>query len=274
MEKDILADFTPEDTKIESDEDIFDNLKEKSEEQDDSPAESPDEKEQADDTPSQEGEEGSKKDVDPEENPDEEIIPFHKHPRWKEKQQEIDDLKAKIDSLEQKTSENLQAPQKQEDELPAEWVALYGDDELSRKAFMADQKRTLKLKEEILQEFKKAQEEERRKSEEETSKWEKWVDDELTQLKESGEKFEKNKLLKIAFDYKPTDESGNISFPKALEIMRLLEGGDTKAQPKKQIQKDIASKTLSDNRGETKVQTKPSVNTLRNRSFQSLIDEE
>ena len=274
MTDELLADVDQKGKKIDSDEDLL-NLGGESDEQDDVLGDSPSQDDQPESDPSQEGEE--QKD-DAQNTSDEDNIPFNKHPRWQELQRQNEEMQRQLEELSglAGTVDTLKAEQekahKGAEPLPDEWVQLYGDDDASRKAYGLFQTQFSKMESSVMEKIKQEQEQAQKQAQEHEQTWNKWVDDEVAALEAKGEKFDKNKLLKVAVDMRPTDEEGNISLPMALEILKLQEA---QASPKqeKQIQKNIAAKTSSDNRGGGKQTAGPSSNSLRSKSFSSLAQE-
>lgn len=262
MAEDILANIEKEEGDI-----GIDELLKENNEQEDSPADSPSEEEEVVTDPSEEGEET--KDEESQNTPDEDNLPFHKHPRWKQMQEDLhskDDTIKELEGLKD-TVQQLQTKQETSTEkpLPAEWTALYGDDDASRKAYGLQQNQMTEMESRIRENIIKGQEASQQKQQTEQQQADKWVDSEIQTLVDAGEKFDRNGLMKVALDMQPTDEKGNISFTKALQIYRLQE-----KKPDKTAQKQVAAQTSSTNQGDAKVDTSPSTNSLRASSFQSL----
>ena len=209
--------------------------------------------------------------------PVEENIPFNKHPRWKQLQAEKDELEGKLSKFDelQATVQQLQESQKTAQEnnptLPADWVALYGNDEASQNAYRIQQQQFQSMEQRIRDDLKKEQAEAAKQQQTEQERWDNWVESELQSLTDAGESFDKNKLMKVALDMQPVDANGNISFAKALQIYKLQE---SQAAPTNTANKQIAARTASTNRGGDKPKVAPSSNTLRMRSMQSLAQED
>lgn len=210
------------------------------------PSESPTEKKQEREKPSQEGDN----------TPDEEKIPFHKHPRWIAMQKEREDLRKKVEELEEKTKETQVAPQKDEEtSLPNWWVIANGDSDLSRQAFQDFMQSQKSERERIKQEIIAEQRAQEQKSVEETKKWENLIENELSKLQEDGLRFDRNELLNIVAEYSPKDAAGNlvgpyISFRKAYDILEL-KNATIKKEKEEVVQKkkSTASLTTPDNSG-------------------------
>lgn len=264
MQEDFLANIEQEGQKSE---DVMDLLTENNE-QEDTTADSPSEDDQTEEiNPSQEGEQATND--EPTNTPDEDNLPFHKHPRWKQLQEDKaaqEKLNAELQATIQQLQEKSEVV-KPDDSLPQEFVELYGDDEVARKAYALQQKQMAGIEERIREQLITRQAEEARKEQEQTNQWDAWVDFEITTLVEAGEKFDRNKLMKIAVDFQPTDQQGNISFKKALDIYKLQ---DATTKPTNSANKKVAAMTASNNQGDSKVDSSPSTNSLRGRSMQSL----
>jgi len=72
---------------------------------------------------------------------------------------------------------------------------------------------------------------------EEANKWEGWVKGRLDKLAASGLEFDRNRLLKVALDYAPSDDDGNIDFEKAYKLMVKFDHSDKheRTEAKKKI---------------------------------------
>ncbi|WP_457635788.1 hypothetical protein [Persephonella sp.] len=241
---------------------LVDDEKEK-ENSADSPAETTNEKED----PSQEGDK----------TPTEENIPFHKHPRFKQLIEENRKLKElvetstqKVQEVEGKIEEKLKVEVKDEVKLPRWWSILAGEDEISQQAYKDfmeyDKEQRARIKQELLEEQQR-QEQEQKEVEE---RWNKWVDEEIKSMQDEGLEFDKNELIKIAVDFQPTDQNGNISLRKAYDILKLQKKDKDSLTEKK---KEIASKTSSSSNKDPEVKQFNSSIELRNRSWTSLIED-
>ena len=233
--------------------------------QEGNPEESQPEETKTDTDPSQEGEKNT-----PDESSEEEKVPFHKHPRWIERENELKDLrefKEQFSDLPEKV-ETLQENQKSNTtDLPSDWVHLYGSDDASRQLYEYNQKQREADRELLRTELREEREAEIQREAEETKKWDEWVTSEIDVLKSEGNSFNKNELLKVALEVQPTDEEGNISLRKSLEILELrkeAKKGDSSSRKK------IAANTATTSQGEQSPQKIASTNTLRNKSFLSL----
>ena len=234
--------------------------------QEDNPEESQPEETKTETDPSQEGDNTSDGTSNKEEQ-----VPFHKHPRWIERENELKELrdfKEQFSDLPEKV-ETLQEKQKSNTtDLPADWVFLYGDDDASRKLYDYNQKQRETDRELLRKELREEREAELKLEEEETKKWDEWVSSEIDLLKEEGKSFNKNELLKVALEFQPTDEDGNISLRKSLEI---LESRKAAGKPDNSGRKKIAANTATTAQGEQPPSQVASTNTLRNKSFLSLV---
>ena len=66
-----------------------------------------------------------------------------------------------------------------------------------------------------------------------------FIEEQIESLKEDGLKFDRNELMKVMYDYKPSDEKGNLDFKKGYEIMELLKKKDPeKSKARKEIGSD------------------------------------
>lgn len=186
-------------------------------------------------------------------------IPFHKHPRFK---QIIDDnkkLKETIDGLTSKQDETDKKLSKDNETIPNWFSELYGDNEKAWEMYNDRTKTERKeMKAEILSEIK----EEQSKATEETNKWNEWVDDEIQSLKDEGLKFDKNELMKVAVDYKPTDDKGNLDLKKAYDILQMQ-----LVKPKSNERKKVADGTTKQTKSESKSDEFQTAHSLRNKGW-------
>ena len=169
------------------------------------------------------------------ETEEEEKIPFHKHPRFKalvdEKNQYKEELDKFKENMESKFSE-IKESQSKTTNIPGWFTELYGENEAAWVKYQEYDKQTRdEIKQEIRDEFQKEQKE----KDELSSKWNSWIDEQVDSLKEDGKKFEKNELIKVMMDYKPSDDKGNLDFKKGYEIMELLKKNPEKAEARKKL---------------------------------------
>ncbi len=202
----------------------------------------------------------------------EDTLPFHENPRWIKMQNELKELREF-----KQTSQPLldqvakPTPVTETDEIPAWFITLYGENEQAWKQYRLHSKQEREeIRSEIMQELK-AQTEQGAK---ESQKWDQWVEDELQTLKDSGLKFERNELLKVAMDYLPTDTEGNISLKKAHDILVAQKSATnapkTTDTPEK---KAIAAKTMGAAQGDPGKRDYKTSQDLRFRSFQDIANE-
>lgn len=202
---------------------------------------------------------------------------FHKHPRWKALNEELGTLRSFRDEVSPLLPliKKLGEPGVIEDEEAPKWFStLFGDNKQAWKEYQEyDLNQRKQLRTEILGEIQKTQE----SVAQSTKKQEEWLDSELTSLDEAIEeeklpKYDRNELLKIAVEFKPTDEKGNISLRKAYEIWRLQKG-EKKEPPKSDEKKEIADKTMGKPKGEKEAKNYRTSHDLANKSFHDLIPE-
>jgi len=203
----------------------------------DTPSESQPESNQTEESPSSQGESHKENNTENEEN-----IPFHKHPRWKAKQQEIENLKKTVDELlpfreevERLRQDFSKVSPQETTQIPPWFSALYGENYDAWKIMELKEKEDrLKFKQEVVQEIENRQIEEKK----EKDRWNQWIDNQLVNLENEGKKFNRNELLKIIDDYRPIDEKGNWDFNKGYELLQLkkqLENKNGHSQSRKQL---------------------------------------
>ena len=210
-------------------------------EEEKAPAESPTENKSEEETE----EEKTAREV--KEQEEEDKIPFHKHPRFKalveEKNQYKEDLEKMREDMESKFSE-IKESQSKTTEIPS-WFTelLYGDNEVAWGKYQEHDKETrAEIKRELREEF----ESEKKEQENSATKWNTWIDNQVDSLKDEGLKFDKNELMKVMMDYKPSDDAGNLDFKKGYQIMEVLK--------KKDPEKFKARKEIVDDSGKSKAE--------------------
>lgn len=220
--------------------------------------------------PSQEGETNT---------PDEDTLPFHKHPRWIAKQRETEELRAKLDELsplkEEFESIKSQLPKQPEPEpeMPEWWKDAFGTDEASMKAFkqkLQDEDRLIATMEErIVNKVRQTEAQEIAEREAQVQKWEAHIENEIQTLYTKGYTFDKNELLKVVDDYSK-DAEGNYTgyvfpFEKAYEILQLQKKVPT---PTDTARKNAASQSVSATKsGATQTNTAPTLTDIRQRGW-------
>lgn len=227
---------------------------------------STDETEDEKEEPSGQGEEGEPDNTDEDKN-----IPFHKHPRFKEVINEKNDLSEKLTEANKRLDALEKPAEKPEDEPIAGWFKeLYGDNEEAWKIYNAQSKKDREsIKEEVMSEVNELKDVINSQKEEKDRN--QWVKDEVSSLIDEGHKFDENKFLKFMVDYKPSDDKGNISFKKGIELYNKVEGGPVKKD--KTVRKKVAEATIGANKssGDT---PKYGNSGISHKSFSSLVDED
>jgi hypothetical protein len=171
-------------------------------------------------------------------NTPEEQIPFHKHPRWIEREQELEELRAFRESVEPKLSEFEQFKARQEptnEEIPAWFSELYGDNEKAWKAYAEHEKdREEQLERRAIERIEQRQQE----AQAESQKWEKFVENGFESLESKGRKFNRNELTNFMLENPITDGNNNLDFEKSLNLFEKL--NPQQASPSSQARKQLA----------------------------------
>lgn len=198
-------------------------------------------------------------------------IPFHKHPRWIERENELRSLREREEEmareLEELKSFREETYKKTENTSIPDWFTeLYGENEVAwRKYIEHENARTAEIEARILA----RQEEERMRETQEEQKWSAWIDNEISQLEAEGKKFDRNKLNQIMLDYSPTDANNNLDYRKGYAIYELLEG--KKDTVRSDARKQLAdTTTATTSKGEAEVKDYMTPAQLRNRPMTSL----
>lgn len=195
------------------------------------PAESQPAKQEENNEPPQGGDEAKADNT-----PDEKKVDFHEHPRFKALIEERNAMKAQIEELlplkEKFNSLETRLHSNQDASIPQWFSSVYGDSPEVWQLFQQhSQQEKAAWKQEVLNEIEQS----RQQQIEEQSRWDNWVKTEIDALKSEGLNFDKNKLIKIATEYQPTDSEGNISLRKAYDILKIMEDKSEKSEARKQI---------------------------------------
>lgn len=238
----------------ESEGDPFKSIIKVSEEpQEETPASSQEEKVEETESPASEGEsteETSKEESSDENTPDEKNLPFHMHPRWKALMQERDELRQAQETLQKQVQEmqsKVSVVNSQPASIPDWFTQAYGDDQDLWARYQEENKRTRdEIKQEILQDIRSEQS----KAQAEQDQMLEWIDQQMSVLGEThsidlsykdGKNSLRNELIKIALEYHPTDQQGNIDFEKVYEIRELKSKRDEKVEKRKEIAQAVSS---------------------------------
>lgn len=227
------------------------------------PSESPTEKEPEMDKP----EEG---DNTPEEK--EENIPFHKHPRWIERERELNRLKeqeeenarviAELSAFKEEAAKKLEPT---DTKIPDWFSELYGENDVAWKKYSEyEEAKELEIERRVIS----RQEQARKQAEEQNQYWNRWVDDEISKLEATGRNFDRNELIKTMLDYAPTDGNGNLDFEKGYKIYDTLKSKEDKTSS--QAKKVLADTTTRSSTGERKSKDFMTADELRRKSWQDL----
>lgn len=200
----------------------------------------------------------------------EENIPFHKHPRWIERENELRILRERDEERARELEEirSLTSKSQESTNVPEWFKTLYGDNEVAWQQYSEhERERTEEIERRVLE----RQEREKIEKAQEAERWDKWVDAQLDTLEAEGHQFDRNKLMKTMLEFKPTDENNNFDFRAGLKIYQALERPEpnVKSEARKQLA-DTA--TASSNKGEAPRKTYMTQADLRNKSWSNLLD--
>ena len=107
------------------------------------------------------------------------------------------------------------------------------------------------------------------RQEQATKKADEFISSQLQTLKDEGKTFDRNELLKVAMDFRPSDEQGNIDLHRAYSIMETMRPKD---QEKSKARKEIADQTTSSSKGESSPKDYVTSNDLRHTSWTRLVN--
>ncbi len=192
-----------------------------------------------------------------EEDAEEQKVPYS---RFKKKVEELEERESIIASLEERLSnlENNRQESNPEDlEVPQEWTDLYGDSDVSKRAYQIQVKREMEIEERAtqraLQQFRDQSENEVKQIEQNES----IIDENLNELQETlGIKITpriEEEVLSIVDEFSPVGSDGKyvtlFPFDKAYEIYQLRNSKATQAT--KQARTQIANLAGNSSEGET-----------------------
>lgn len=234
-----------------------------------------------DETPSESQPETKEKDVEPvsgdtpKDEPEstektkpseDEDTPFHK--RWEKREEKLNaEWQEKFDSFKQGIEKTVDE-KKQDGNIPDWFSELYGDNQVAWQKYSEhDNARTEEIEKRIIE----RQEQAKKKETDESTKWERWVDDEVDKLKSEGLTFDKNELIKTVIDWRPTDEKGNYDLRKAYDILEMQKAKDNVVDKvKSDARKVIADTTTKTTKGEAPKKDYLTSHDLRGKTWNQL----
>ena len=210
-------------------------------------------------------------------NTEEDNIPFHKHPRWIERDNELRSLRER-DEAREKEIADLREFRKNTDQklsdmpnsntvVPQWFKTLYGDNIEAWEQYSEHDKAT---REEMKSEILEAQRQEVQKAQDQEKYWVKWVDTEMGKLEAKGYKFDRDELAQVILKTRPSDEKGNLDFEAGYETYIARKGTQPSTTPQSQARKQIADSVGKTSRGEPIKKDYMTSNDLRNKSWNQL----
>lgn len=198
--------------------------------------------------PSQEEQKPEAEKAEAEEPAQNKEVPFHKHPRWIRQQQEKEELKAKLEALEQRLSQQEKPTVKEEKkQMPESFVKLFGENEEAWNEWQRLREMDKADARAEVQKLFEEQQAEARKVEEKRSQALKWAEDQfLTLSEETGIEFtetsntERNQILDICDKYELFTPNG---LPNIQAANQLREALYPKKDDAVEAKKSIAAKT-------------------------------
>lgn len=168
-------------------------------------------------------------------------VPFHQHPRWKEvyqKAKKVDELEARLAELSERKVESPRQESSSVSVKPKWFTDVYGaENEEAWRDYRQSQDQLLSQAE------SRAVDRIRREQKEEGEKLTKandYIKQSVEALREEGHQFDENKLMKVMAEYRPVDESGTMwDFKRGMEIYALLE-----KKPSADAKKRVAASTM------------------------------
>lgn len=248
------------------------------------PADSSTEKESTEEeSPSQEGEEDSESTEDSdndeqanveEEDEDEDDntpsakkeVPFHKNPRFKRLYQENKELKSTLEDLTAKIDGLINSKSEPTQEVPEEFKYLFGD---NPEAYEKFQKLTEAQASKLVEERLGKKEVEQSKASKAQAEAERVLEETMEEIADEAgglTESQRNEIYKVAMEYRPVDEHGNIDLKKSHILWQKL----TPQKEKSTAKKEIAAKTTSNSAPGTTKSKVLTTKDLRNMTFGDL----
>ena len=228
-----------------------------------SPAENNEDESRSDQGDGNTDHEGDQQDNQPDDADKSKDVPFHKHPRWKEREQEWTD---RFNEQEKRHQDELQAINekieamnqsgKNGKDLPDEVPGWFGGDPKNpevQKAWQEfkqwDEQRVSQAKDQALKEFQQKSSAEQKAIQEATDYMNKEIDriSKDPTLNPDGKKVNPNKLLKFVMDNDLVNSKGQWNYEAGWKIMLANEPKTDNSDKKK-----IAAATSSNNKGDFK----------------------
>lgn len=174
---------------------------------------------------------------------EEEQVPFHKNPRFKQLVDEKNDLKSEVVELKAQIDKLSEEKGSQPEDVkpPKWWTNMYGDGEDSEEAWKEKQLQDKAEREQLRDQIKQDLLNEQKAKEDAFKSNEQWLNDQLNELTESGAKFDKNELFAVIDEFQPTREDGKYDFKKAYRILELQKKAEI--TPKANARKKLADDT-------------------------------
>lgn len=186
-------------------------------------------------------------------------LPFHEHPRWKQRETEWNDRFNDQETRHQQDLQGLReefAPKKTEDATSTAIPSWFGGDQASWDAYRAERDRELKETEDrAFNRFTQTSETQNKKVQEATD----FLKSEVTaiesdkDLNPTGSKIDPNKLLKFTLDNDLVDSQGRWNYRAAFKLMSKEAPAPKPApKPPTDARKAAAGATNSETRAESK----------------------
>lgn len=199
--------------------------------------------------------------------------PFHKHPRWIERENELKSLRERDEAREKEIAELRQKQQEiseknfgKDVKIPEWFSILYGDNaEAWSKYSEYDNQRKEEMQREFLEKQQKAQTE----AQEQEKYWDNWVESELAKLEDKGYVFDRKDLIQIMHKTRPTDMNGNLDFEAGYETYVARKGPSVTGE-QSQARKKIADAITNTSKKEPAKKDFLTSSDLRTKSWHQL----
>lgn len=190
---------------------------------------------------------------------EEDNLPFHKHPRWKQIVDKNKELSAQLEQATHRLEEINQRVSEAATSSVPEWFQGYyptaSENTLQR--YWDSYKKDVEKQQKVLESELEVKLEQRllNKKQEEAAQQERvqeWVEDQIQELKDEGLTFKQADLVAVMEKYQPTTD-GNLDFRKGYDILSAINAKaekSAKAKEKDSARKGVAAKTTTGSTGD------------------------
>lgn len=197
-------------------------------------------------------------------------VPFHEHPRWKEREEELRKLREFREEVTPKLAEFDQIKSSlnkgEKSTIPEWFIELYGENEV---AWQKYSEHTAQEREQMAKDILAQQETKRQEAQKEETYWNNWVEEGINSLQVVGLEFDRNALIKTMLDNpkETTNALGNFDFNLGYKLYREK---NPPVQVNSEARKKLADTTTRSSTTDKGSKDYMTSNDLRNKSWNQL----